>query len=352
MLLPPVFGTMLNDGSADFRFAQAARRRHRDFLRVADVGHVARHAAAVERRAGVQAVHLNARLVVAAAGAAEDQHPGRDLDVEVGAGLASSGRGNEHHDAGVRPRGRHRRDHVVRRSVTCRRTLCVSTIGVSPVTVIVSCERADLQVRVDRRGERAGQLDPFALDGAESGQRERDRVGAGPQVDDAVLAGAVGDGGTDFFDQRVARRFDGHARQHGAGRVLDDAGDGGLGECRGGQHHQAREAEQQLFQHAHTLSFVVSADCAGWLDGRVPANTRKRVQPSQCAISTVESPSADRIRKVESREISVIRKRISTLDSRLESGRVERYALHGADRVNTTGRVWKAAVVRCATSDP
>ena len=45
----------------------------------------------------------------------------------------------------------------------CCVTFCTSTVGDSPVTVIVSCERADPQVGVDRGGERAGQLDPFAL---------------------------------------------------------------------------------------------------------------------------------------------------------------------------------------------
>ena len=33
-----------------------------------------------------------------------------------------------------------------------------------------------------------------------------------------------------FLDQHIARRFDGHAGQHGARRVLDDARDGRLGE--------------------------------------------------------------------------------------------------------------------------
>ena len=87
-------------------------------------------------------------------------------------------------------------------SVRTRLALCTSTIGVSPVTVIVSASVADLQVGVDRGDEFGRQLDAFALDGAEPGQRERDRVGAGPQVDDPVLPGAVGDGGSDLFDQR------------------------------------------------------------------------------------------------------------------------------------------------------
>ena len=110
----------------------------------------------------------------------------------------------------------------------CLVALCTSTIGDSPVTVTVSSTRADPQLGVDRRGERSGQLDAFAPDGAEAGERERHRVGAGPQLLDPVLAGAVGDHRADLLDQRRARRFDRHAGQHRARRVADDAGDRGL----------------------------------------------------------------------------------------------------------------------------
>ena len=50
----------------------------------------------------------------------------------------------------------------------CTFALWTSTIGVSPVTVIVSCEGADFQIGVDRRDERAAQLDAFALHRAET----------------------------------------------------------------------------------------------------------------------------------------------------------------------------------------
>src|SRR5439155_9899360 len=69
--------------STDFRFTETAGRGRGDFLSVPDVRHVARHAGAVERRAGVQAIHLETRLVVPATGAAEHQHAGRHLDVEI-----------------------------------------------------------------------------------------------------------------------------------------------------------------------------------------------------------------------------------------------------------------------------
>jgi hypothetical protein len=84
--------------------------------------------------------------------------------------------------------------------------------------------RAHSQIRVDGRGERAAQLDAFAPHRAEAGQRERHRVGAGPQVDDLVLPGAIGDDRSRLLDQRGTGRVNGHARQHGAGRIADAAG--------------------------------------------------------------------------------------------------------------------------------
>ena len=48
-------------------------------------------------------------------------------------------------------------------------------------------EGADAHLGVDGRRERAGQIDAIPLDGVEAGQRERDGVGAGPQLGDPVL---------------------------------------------------------------------------------------------------------------------------------------------------------------------
>ena len=85
---------------------------------------------------------------------------------------------------------------------------------------MVSSTPPDLQIGVDVGREPGVQLDALAPDGAETRQRERHRVGAGPQVDDLVPAVRVGDDGPDLFDERRARRFDGHAGQHGPGRIL------------------------------------------------------------------------------------------------------------------------------------
>src|SRR5712691_1720155 len=68
----------------------------------------------------------------------------------------------------------------------------------------------------------------FAFHRTETGQRERHRIGARPKIDDSVLAGDVAGDRADFFDEDGAGGFHGYAGQHGARRVLDDAGDGRL----------------------------------------------------------------------------------------------------------------------------
>ena len=128
-------------------------------------------------------------------------------------------------------------------TVCCARTLCTSTIGVSPVTVIVSSSAPTFRSPFTVATNDAGQLDAFAPDGAEARQRERHRIGAGPQIDDAVLARVVGDDRADLFDQRRAGGFDRHARQDAARVVLDDAGNGS-GELCGGCRRQKQEHEQ------------------------------------------------------------------------------------------------------------
>ena len=125
----------------------------------------------------------------------------------------------------------------------CLRASGRSTIGLSPEYGDRFLERADLQIGVDGGDEVGRQQQVFALHGAESGQRERDRVGAGPQIDDAVLAAPIGDGGADFLDEHRARGFDGDARQHRAGRVFHDSGNGRLGERRRRDDHEARDDE-------------------------------------------------------------------------------------------------------------
>ena len=210
--------------AADLGFAESAGRREADLLRVADVGHVARHAAAAERCADVEAVDLQAALGAAAAGTAEHDEARRHL---ITSREPPVHRRHELEERAVRARGRQGRDDVA-----VHRRLATDALHVHDRRFAGDRDRlleaADAQVGVDGAGERSRQLDAFAPDGVEAGQRERDRVRAGSKIDDAVLAGAVGDGRPDLLDQCRAGGFDSDAGQHCARRVLDDAGDRGL----------------------------------------------------------------------------------------------------------------------------
>src|SRR5262249_31964692 len=83
------------------------------------------------------------------------------------------------------------------------------------------------QLRVERRVEAWRQLDAFTPERREAGEGERDGVGTGNELDDAVLAALVGDRGTDFLDQDGTGRLHGDTWQHGSGGVGHDAGNAG-----------------------------------------------------------------------------------------------------------------------------
>ena len=72
--------------AALLRFAETAGQVHLHFLCVRGVHDVARHAAAVEGRADVQAVERHVALVAAAAMTREDPHRRRQRDIEASAG--------------------------------------------------------------------------------------------------------------------------------------------------------------------------------------------------------------------------------------------------------------------------
>ena len=241
--------------AADFGFAETARRREGDLLRVDDVGDVARDAAAVDRRPGADAVHLQAALVLAPALAAEHLHAGGHLHVARArreAGLRRQ-RGNQLHDGAVAARRRQDVEHVA-----ADRRLASDALHVHDRRFRRHgdrlLERADPKLRVHRGGRHAGELDAFPPDGAESGELEGDDVGAGPQIDDPVLAGAVGRRDADLLDQHVARDFNGDAGQHRAGGVSHHAGDRGLRASDGRDAEHTNEQEEDL-HGAHTLSF-------------------------------------------------------------------------------------------------
>src|SRR4029450_2397743 len=84
---------------------------------------------------------------------------------------------------------------------------------------------ADAHLRVDRRREVRGQLDPILDERAESLERERHLVEAWTEIDDRVSTLRVGIDRTGFLDQRRTRRLYRDTGQHTATRILDQAGD-------------------------------------------------------------------------------------------------------------------------------
>ena len=101
--------------------------------------------------------------------------------------LIAGDAGHEQHDAVPALGGRRVRDELAAHDLLARGVLHVDDRRLAGDGDRLF-ERADLHVGVDRDRAGAGELDAFALDDAEAGQGERQRVGAGPQIDDLVLA--------------------------------------------------------------------------------------------------------------------------------------------------------------------
>ena len=234
---------------AFFRFAEPARQVHLDFLRVGRVEDVAGDSSTVERRADVEAVERHVALVAAAAVAGEDAHGGRERDVEIAAGHRRHGCEDRIVTAGDRERP----DDICVQDLLTRRALHVDDRGLAGDRDRLS-DGSHLQVRVDRDDSGATHFDARAPHRAESGERERDRVGAWRQLGQLVLAGRIGDGRARLLDQRGAGCLDGGTREHTAGCVLDNARQRRLSESRGGQHRQRRQGQDDPSQRSHKHS--------------------------------------------------------------------------------------------------
>ena len=214
----------VEDDAARLGFGEPARNGHHHFLRG---GHL-RHTPAAAARAGpahVDAVCIDPRIVPAPAvdrGGPPLHRPedAAGIPVRVHAG-------NDRLDADNVSRRGNGRENVLADDRLLARALHVDDRRLAADRDRFR-ECADLQVGVHGRHEIPRQLDAFALDGGEARQRHRHRVGASPQVDDAVLAGGVGDDRPGLFNQCRAGGFHRDARQDRARGVLDDAGDRGL----------------------------------------------------------------------------------------------------------------------------
>ena len=111
-----------------------------------------------------------------------------------------------------------------------------------------------------------------APDGVEAGQRERQRVGAGAQIDDAVLARAIGGSGPDLFDEGRACGLNSDAWQHGARRVSDGSREGRLRKY-GGREEEHNKERQTLEHGSHTERLSLHEP------GALHAKARKSMHP-------------------------------------------------------------------------
>ena len=75
-----------------------------------------------------------------------------------------------------------------RDSTCCLTLLCTSTTGEAPDTVTDSCSVPTLSSTLIVAVKLDCSSIAFARHGVEAGQRERQRVGAGTKIDDAVLS--------------------------------------------------------------------------------------------------------------------------------------------------------------------
>ena len=206
-----------------FEFTEAARRHHRHFHRIADVGRIVRWLVATRRIADVQAVNREARLDAAAAVHGKDREHRTGVDVGDVRLQARDG-GEQIAVAADAWKAPHRlvveRDGAPRALHVDHRRFTGDGDGL--------CDGADPHLCVDLDNAGTRDDDVVALQGGEPRERERHGVRARLQALDPVLPGGIGRRRPGFFNQHRARRFDGDAGQHGARRVFDGAGEGHL----------------------------------------------------------------------------------------------------------------------------
>ena len=127
----------------------------------------------------------------------------------------------------------------------------MSTTGDSPVTVTVSSSAPTLSSALIVAVNSAASCSPSRLKLLKPGQAEGERVGARPQIEEAVQPLVVGDRGPDPFDERLAGGLDGDAREHPSRGVPDHAVDGALRQR--GDGHGDQQALRRC-QHPEQLS--------------------------------------------------------------------------------------------------
>ncbi len=210
-LIAAGFRDDVHDEARRLGLTESAGRGERDFLRVADVGHVRWRLAAAGRVAHIQAIHPHAALVGSSPMNGElRRHRTCGGIVDVGEDAWH----HRHHRSVVALTGDGSDDVVINRRLAPGALHVDDGGGAGDGDSLL--QPAHAHVGVHRRSEGPGQLDALTPERAETRECEGDAVGSRAQIFDAVLAGAVGDGGTDLFYECGTGRFDRHARQYRA----------------------------------------------------------------------------------------------------------------------------------------
>ena len=119
-------------------------------------------------------------------------------------------------------------------------------------------ERTRAHLGIDRRCERRRQFHPFPLEGAETGQRERDTVASGPQIHNSVKTTFITDDGTDPVDQSWAGCFHRDAGYDCSRRISYDSGyrtrPRALRPAGSRQQHHKPQHDQAHDRHVHGFS--------------------------------------------------------------------------------------------------
>ena len=207
---------------ASIGLTEPARHSELHFLGVGRVVAVARHAAAIEGRADVHPVDLNRAFVAAATARGEEDHRRVDATVLRAVGLDAR---DCRQQIAVPTRCRQRREDFVAEHTLHARAVLHVHHGRLTRDRDRFLHATDAQIRVERECHTGRHLDSLALDSGEARQGVGDLVGSGCQVLDAVLAGAVTDGGSNLLDQGWTCCLDRRAGQHSSGRVSDHPGD-------------------------------------------------------------------------------------------------------------------------------
>ena len=184
-------------------------------------------------------------------------------------------------------------------------------------------DAANTELHIDCRREAGGQLDSFPDDRAEAGEKETDRIGPWPQVDDVIAALPIGDRNSLLLDQGWARGCYGDAGQHAARIVPHFTRNAACLLCRGARWNECQDA------HCHdadpTGSFLRSHDSPCFARIRVargcaPAGAGPAGQPHRTTGAGEHAAAREELTRTEP-DRDCWKCRMGRLQQQLDAGR-------------------------------